>query len=77
MAVTVEHLAKRRHIQERDKRETFLSTADVVQTLEADPGQCPTNFHGMHELLRRIKLLDVLFRPRQGKVITFYPGGKR
>ena len=63
MAVTVEHQAKRRRIQERAERATFLSTSDV-QTLEADPGQCPTSYHGMRELLRRyIKLLDVLFLP--------------
>ena len=63
MAVTVEHQAKRRRIQERADRATFLSTADV-QTLEAEPGKCPTTYHGMRELLRRyIKLLDVLFLP--------------
>lgn len=63
MAVTVEHQAKCRQIQERAERATFLSTSDV-QTLEADPGQCPTTYHGMRELLwRYIKLLDVLFLP--------------
>ena len=60
LAVTMEYQAKRRRIQERTERITFLSTADV-QTMEAEPGQCPTTYHGMHELLRRyIKLLKGL-----------------
>ena len=63
MAVTVEHQAKRHRIQERAERETFLSTADV-QTMEAEPEQCPTTYHGMPALLRcYINLLEVLFLP--------------
>lgn len=75
MAVTVEHQAKRRRIQERAERATFLSTADV-QTMEAEPGQCPTTYHGMRDLLRRyIKLLDVLFStntPHAAEVRALY-----
>jgi hypothetical protein len=68
MSVTVEHQAKRRRIQERADRATFLSTADV-QTMEAEPGQCPTTYHGMRDLLRRyIKLLEVLFLPTSAHV---------
>lgn len=63
MAVTVENQAKRRRLQERAERATFLSTTDV-QIMEEEPGQCPTTYHGMRELLRRyIKLLDTLFLP--------------
>ena len=64
MAVTMEHhQLKRRQIQERTERATFLSMADV-QTMEAEPEQCPTTYHGMRELLRfYIKLLEVLFLP--------------
>ena len=63
IAVTVERQAKRSRIQEWADRATSLSTADV-QTLEAEPGTCPTTYHGMCELLRcYIKLLDVLFLP--------------
>ena len=69
MAVTVENQAKRRRVQERAERSIFLSTVDVL-TLEEDPGQCPTTYHGMRELRRRyIKLLEVLLLPRCPHVI--------
>ena len=63
MAVSVENQAKRRRVQEKAERATFLSTADV-QTLDKEPGQCPNSYRGKRELLRRyLKLLKVLFLP--------------
>ena len=61
LTVPMETQVKRRKVQERASRATFLSTMDV-QTLEADPGICPSTYHGLHDLLRKyMKLLRVMF----------------
>jgi hypothetical protein len=61
LTVPMETQAKRRKVQERASRATFLSTMDV-QTLEADPGICPSTYHGLRDLLRKyMKFLSVMF----------------
>jgi hypothetical protein len=61
LTVLMETQAKRRKVQERASQATFLSTMDV-QMFEADPGICPSTYHGIRDLLRKyMKLLSVMF----------------
>jgi hypothetical protein len=63
LQVSMELQNKRRKIQERADRATYLSTDDV-RSMEAEPGACPQSYYGMLNLIRRyIRLLTVLFGP--------------
>ncbi len=61
LQVSMEQQNKRRKVQERADRATYLSTDDV-RSMEAEPGSCPVNYHGMLTLVKGyIRLLTVLF----------------
>ena len=61
LQVSMEQQNKRRKVQERADRATYLSTDDV-RSMEAEPGSCPVNYHGMLTLVKHyIRLLTVLF----------------
>ena len=63
LQVSMEVQNKRRKIQERADRATYLSTDDV-RSMEAEPGACPHGYYGMLNLIRRyIRMLTVLFGP--------------
>ena len=61
MQVSMDQQTKRRTMQERGERATYLSTEDV-RAPEAEPGCCIASYHNMLNLLKRyIRLLTVLF----------------
>ena len=61
LQVSMEQQTKRRKVQERADRATYLSTDDV-RSLEGDPGCCPGSYHSMLTLIRRyIRMLTVFF----------------